>query len=250
MVVPAAKVREICTASEVALVRNSRAPSINLLTPAELKQHAVRARKLYDKWLALSRTQARARSGKVGFGETQANTELKLQIFADALKNFDDKLANQKPIAVAGKPMRPKTKKSRNLGHRATRAEIREELSEIKEALKEPARNAAKKKEVKKVAVKKTASAPAKKSAAASAGKQAKKVASAKSKAKKKTAKKTAPASSPSGNPGLGFDKDKLRQAKTAAKQSRLDRSGVTTRMRGHVSARGKRSQGRRDSKG
>jgi len=133
MVVPAAKVKEICTATEVVLVRNSRAPSINLLTPAELKQHAARARKLYDKWLALSRSQARARSGKVGFGETQANTELKLQIFADALKNFEGQISKQQPIAISSKSVAPKTKKSRNLGHRATRAEIRDELSEIKE---------------------------------------------------------------------------------------------------------------------
>ena len=37
--------------------------------------------------------------------------------------------------------------------------------------------------------------------------------------------------------------------AVTAAKQSRVVRSGKTTRMFGHVSARGKRAQARRDTK-
>jgi hypothetical protein len=38
--------------------------------------------------------------------------------------------------------------------------------------------------------------------------------------------------------------------AAAAAKQSRVSRSGLTTRVRGHVSARGKRAQARRDGQG
>ena len=40
------------------------------------------------------------------------------------------------------------------------------------------------------------------------------------------------------------------RLAKTAAKQARVKQAGLDSRFRGHVSARGKRGQGRRDSRG
>jgi hypothetical protein len=243
MAVPAAKVKEICTAQEAALVQASRKPDVDQLTPAELKQHIGRARQLYDKWLALSRSQARASGKKVGFGESKPNTELKSKAFGDAIKAFEDQLAKQSGSTVPKTKVAQKkivqkkvakTKQMRSDGHRVSRAEVRAELSAVKESLKEPARKAAKKKAAKKVAAQKLPAA-----AAAPVEKKA-----------KKTAKKTPPAISPMGNLGLGLDKEKLRQARTAAKQSRLDRSGVTTRMRGHVSARGQRAQGRRDSRG
>jgi hypothetical protein len=191
---------------------------------------------LYDKWLALGREQSRAKSKKVGFGESAANTKLKTEAFGDSLKAFEDQLAKQPGNAAPNKKV--VTKKKRNAGHRSDRFDVRKELREVKESLKEPARKAAKKKAVKKAAAKKkvvqkkvvepvTAEEPV-----------------------KKAVKRTRPKTAPGGNPGLNFDKGKARQAKTAAKQSRLDRSGVTSRVRGHVSARGKRSQGRRDSKG
>ena len=41
----------------------------------------------------------------------------------------------------------------------------------------------------------------------------------------------------------------KQRDAASAAKQSRIVRSGTSTRMRGHVASRGKRTRARRDSK-
>jgi hypothetical protein len=235
MAIPAAKLKEILTSDEAALVKASRGPSLAKLSAAELKKHATLARKHYDKWLALGREQSRAKGKKVGFGESAANTKLKTEAFGDALKAFESQLAQTGGVPAPKK--KPLTKKKRNAGHRATRMEVRDEIKEFKLELKEPARKAAKKKAAKKAAPKKVAKKPAE-----SAAPPTKKV----KKAKKKTPPKTAPA----GNPGLGFDKGKARSAKTAAKQSRLDRSGVTSRVRGHVSARGKRAQGRRDSRG
>lgn len=236
MAVPAAKIKEICTADEAKLVRASRKPELEKLSAAELKKHAAVARKLYDKWLALGREQSRAKSKKVGFGESASNTKLKTEAFGDALKAFEDQLARQPGTAAPKK--KAVTKKKRNAGHRSERFDVRKELREVKESLKEPARKAAKKKAVKKAAAKKKV--------------VQKKVAepAASEEPVKKAVKRTRPKTVPVGNKGLNLDKGKARQANTAAKQSRLDRSGVTSRVRGHVSARGKRSQGRRDAKG
>ena len=49
---------------------------------------------------------------------------------------------------------------------------------------------------------------------------------------------------------GLAFSPADQRKAMTAAKKSRVIRSGKTTRTLGHVAARGKRTQAKRDSKG
>ena len=223
MAIPAAKVKEICTPQEAALVRSSRNPALGKLTPAELKKNAARARKLYDKWLAQSRGQSRASSKKTGFGESKPNTSLKVEIFGDALKSYEDKLA--KLPAATGPKQKPKTKKARGAGHRSARAEIRHELALEKESLKKPA----KKHVTKKKSVKKTAKKVAKKKSAAKA------VVSPPPTGKKikKTSKKTSQAS----------------QAKTAAKKARIKRSGLDSRVLGHVSARGKRVQARRDAR-
>lgn len=238
MAVPAAKIKEICTADEAKLIRASRKPELEKLSSSELKKNAGRARKLYDKWLALSREQSRATGKKVGFGESAANTKLKTEAFGESLKAFESQLAKQEGSAAPKN--KSLTKKKRNAGHRAARAEVRGELSAVKESLKEPARKAAKKKAAKKAAAKK-------KTAKDAVVEQA---AESETTPKKKVPKRGRPAPTPTANLGLGLDKGKNRKANTAAKQSRLDRSGVTSRVRGHVTARGKRAQGRRDARG
>lgn len=44
-------------------------------------------------------------------------------------------------------------------------------------------------------------------------------------------------------------DRERQQQLQSAALRDRIKRTGLTSRVRGHVSARGKRSQARRDSK-
>jgi colicin import membrane protein len=239
MAVSLAKFKEIATAAELELVKASRA--VKELTTAEAKQLASRARKHYGKWLDLSRGQARELGKKVGFGEIKANTELKLQAFAEALKKFEDHLIKHGSAPPAKKKAVSKTKQTRNAGHRAARAAVRGELSAVQESFKEPARKASKKKAVKKAAAR---GAATKRQPAAEAADSVESV------PKKKLPKRGRPAPTPTANAGLELDKGKNRKASTAAKQARLDRSGVTSRVRGHVSARGKRSQGRRDAKG
>jgi hypothetical protein len=133
MIVSVAKLSTICSSSEIALVRSSRKPEMNQLTPVELKRLAVRARKLFDKSLDQGRTQARAKSRVFGSGSVAQRTQLRKQVFSEALKNFEARLAqlDATPAASAVKT-KPKTKKVRSAGHRATRAKVRKSLARQK----------------------------------------------------------------------------------------------------------------------
>jgi len=99
---------------------------------------AVRARKLVDKWKDLGRGQSRARTRQVGAGAVEVNTAIKGEIFRDALKNFEVKLAKfeGKVGSPSGKP-KPKTKpkKVRAVDHRASRAAVRKGMSAVEDLL-------------------------------------------------------------------------------------------------------------------
>jgi hypothetical protein len=87
---------------------------------------------------------------------------------------------------------------------------------------------------------------------ASTGAKKPSKAAAAKTKApsvKKKSATKKPPAAVPPEIPAMPLKGKKQLDATTAAKEARIQASGLTTRTRGHVSARGKRSQTRRDSR-
>lgn len=64
----------------------------------------------------------------------------------------------------------------------------------------------------------------------------------------KKNNRKSAP-SLPNPQPVSGPNRSRQRKAKAAAKLSRIRRSGLKSRVLGHVSASGKRAQARRDAK-
>jgi hypothetical protein len=102
MAIPASKIRSLCTGSEVALVRASRKPELEQLSHAAVKRLALRARKLFDKWQDLSRSQSRARARQVGAGSVDENTVLKAQIFRDALTSFETKLAKCEASLASG----------------------------------------------------------------------------------------------------------------------------------------------------
>jgi hypothetical protein len=199
MAVRMSQVKSVCTANEVALVAASRKPLLETLSPAELKRSARRARTLFDKWQGQARTQARAKRQKEGFGEEQARTQSKVDIFQEALRNFEKRLATVEK-ASAGKGARGKSaggkpKKARSAGHRSARADVRSQLAEppMVPRPKKPALTGIQKK--------------------------------------------------------LAADLGQQQSATAAATKSRVTQSGLTSRVRGHVSARGRRAQGRRDSK-
>ncbi len=178
-------------------------------------------------------------------------------------------------------------KKKRARGHREARAETRALLEDKRSKLTGASSSTSAKKKVakkkvakKKVAKKKVAGQPAvtkgkvtkKKSATKKAIKKTKvkKATTKPSAAKKVSAKKRAAAAAVSSQPsaakqkaakknslassqvtsGTNLNPSDQRSTKTKAKKARIQQSGLTTRTRGHISARGKRAQGRRDSRG
>lgn len=129
MTVSASKVSSLCTISEIQLVRASRRPELYQLTHSQLKRFTIRARKLADKWQDQSRGQARKLSRQFGSGLAATNARLKAQVFSEALKSFAARLAHLEPVSPAPNMSKPKTKKVRNAGHRATRAKVRKALA-------------------------------------------------------------------------------------------------------------------------
>jgi histone H1/5 len=236
-------VRALCTEPELALVVASRKPELKLLKPAQVERLRERARKLVDKWTDLSRQQTRKQNRKVGAVAEDTRSHQKAEIFAEALAAFDSRLAELQGGSKAKPKPKPAAKKpARTAAHRATRADVRSSLKDKKLALNESARKPAAapppaKQPEPPVAAEQAAPAEA----AAPSGKPVLPPRSRKALRPAPPAK--GPASRPQKNPA-----DQL-AAVTAAKQARVARSGVTTRMKGHVASRTRKAQARRDSK-
>jgi hypothetical protein len=261
MAIPASKVRAICTASEAELVRASRKSELDKLSHAEVEKLLGQARKLFRKWRDLGRDQARARSQQVGFGEKAANTKLKVELFGETVTRLEAQLAKLDKVE-AGAKATAVTKKDRSAEHRATRAAVRKGMTaagDLENETKFKKRKLLTSATTKAPAAKPIAAKPAAKPAPKAIAKPAVKPAPA-----KPTKSKPAPQSglsavdlvearslttlvSPSKFGQL--NPAKQRKAITAAKQSRVLRSGKTTRTLSHVKARGKRNQARRDAK-
>lgn len=249
MTVALAKVRSLCSDPEVNLVKASRRPELGTLTVAKTRQNIDRAKKHVDKWRDKGRDQSRAKSDKAGFPDQDTRTQTKTEIFEDALKNFEEHLAKLEAAGAEPAPKARKTqsKPARNATHRSSRAEVRQELAGKEEKLNQKKTASKKKSAPKKKAATKASpkSAAAKKAAKRKQAKTASKVKSAVEK-QLGAGGATDVSGSPTGSIGLNPTKKNQRKAKTAAKQARIAESGLTTRTRGHVSARTKRSAGRR----
>ncbi len=271
------ELKQLFTASELKLIESSRPPTLAKLSEAKLKKQITLTRQARDKWRDQSTRQRRDAQRAQGSRVTDAAARSadKNKVLTKALNDLQKQLDKIKagaaePGAKAPAPKGP-SKQKRAAGHRESRAEVRALLEEKRTKLtgasagkktatkKVAKKTVAKKKTATKKVVKKT---PTKQGAAKKAvGK--KKVAAkivavsavsgaAPPAAKKKTAKKNSAASSqsPTGQSArLNLNPADQRGAKTKAKKARIQQSGLTTRTRGHISARGKRSQGRRDSR-
>jgi hypothetical protein len=267
------KARELCTASELGLVAASRPTQLARLSQPELKRKIFRARTLRDKWRDLATRQRRGAQSRQAARVTDKNARSgeKHVLFAEVLARFEaqwEKVSSGAAGGGAGKgdaASRPPKQKRAKI-HRRARAEVRAGMEE--ERARRAARSAPPARKVAaapasaageaasdasapaaKPRKKKPARRPAKKAsktAAQAAAKSGKKVKASGKKAKKKPSRPpaTAEVESP-----LNTSRGKQLAAVTAAKRDRLKRSGVQSRIRGHVSARGKRSQSRRDSR-
>jgi hypothetical protein len=245
MAIPAATVKTICTRTEAELVRSSRPPRLGQLTLIEVKQLASRARKLSDKWSGQSRSQSRVQSRKAGRGESAKNTQLKAQAFREALKNFlaQETKLEKEPAARGPKAGRKAAKPRRTAKHRADRAATRKGLSAEKFQLNAPVRKRKAKKAAAKAAAPREEAAPAKPAAKPAAKKR--RTAAGDHEA----TTSVRPAAKKSGKKPAGLSLVGQRQAQQAAKKSRLAASGLISRVRGHVIARGRRKQASRDAK-
>jgi hypothetical protein len=255
-----AEARKICTQAELSLLMACRPKAIERLTADELKSAVTNARRLRDKWRDVATEQRRAtqRQQKSRVTDDNARSGEKAAIFAHAVKKFEGQL---KVVEAGGGPTKPAkrtgerkpTKAERGQSHRDVRATTRGYLKAAKQEMNVSAGTikGAKKKAAKKPGATATTgaskTAAAKKKGATAAKKAVTKVA-AKPAAKKTAKKKVAKAPKKAGL--VSKDAGKQLTATTAAKKSRIKASGLLARVRGHVVARGRRAQGKRDSRG
>ena len=284
------EVRLLCTKAEYALVAESRTPAIEQLTAMKLKTNTANARKLVDKWQKLSRGQSRDESRKTGEPDLASKTYTKHQVMHEALEAYQARLAVVATTATVEASAKKLTPRERTASARVSRQSARTELQGVKKTVNKvakarsiqaakkaapvkstpikaaPAKAAVKAAPVKATAVKATAV----KATAVKAS--TKKAPASKSEAAKKTLVKTAAkrtakrAEVASSAPALAVPKKVVKttakpgivaatpaakaQLAASAKSNRVKLSNRSSNIAGHVSAKGKRAQAKRDSKG
>jgi hypothetical protein len=210
------RAKELLTGAEKRFFDSSFGTSLAKATHAQVQAAIKQTRILRNKWRDLYQEQTRSakRGGKPAAGAGNARTQDKHEIFAAAVERFEKRLAELQKY-VTGAASAPKA-------------------APTKAAKVAP-------KPVKKAAAKQ---AVAKKPAAA-AQVSAKPVKAISKKARQAAALESL-AKSPA-TQAIRFDGAKQRSALTAAKAGRIKLQGLDGRRGGHVAARGKRAQARRD---
>ena len=284
------EVRLLCTKAEYSLVAESRTPAIEQLTAMKLKTNTANARKLVDKWQKLSRGQSRDESRKTGEPDLASKTYAKHQVMHEALEAYQARLAVAATTATVEASAKKLTPRERTASARVSRQSARTELQGVKKTVNKVAKarsiQAAKKAApVKAAPVKATPvkAAPVKAAVKAAPAKAApvkatavkastKKAPASKSEAAKKTLVKTAAkrtakrAEVASSSPAIAVPKKVVKttakpgivaatpaakaQLAASAKSNRVKLSNRSSNIAGHVSAKGKRAQAKRDSKG
>lgn len=244
MSVSSKQVKAVCTAAEFELVQHSRRPRLQQLQLAEARKCARRTRGLFDKWQGLARQQGRAQA-KQGVGSDAAQrTQLKARVFREALDAFEAHIAKLTGGKATGRgPARSETDQSakpRKSGPGAPSPKNEgEELASQPAAIPQGSAHAE----------------PGETSPPDSAGTPA-----SRARGKQAVAHDGAPSGGrvrrsraglrgveySGGGRGNAAGQRKL-QANARALENRIAASGKTTRVRGHVSARGRRKQARRD---
>jgi len=280
------EVRLLCTKAEYSLVAESRTPAIEKLTAMKLKTNTANARKLVDKWQKLSRGQSRDESRKTGEPDLASKTYTKHQVMHEALEAYQARLAVVATTASVEASAKKLTPRERTASARASRQSARTELQGVKKTVNKVAKarsiQAAKKAAPVKAAPVKAApvkvapvkAAPVKAAPVKAAPVKAvtKKAPASKSEAAKKTLVKTAAkrtakrAEVASSAPAIAVPKKVVKttakpgivaatpaakaQLAASAKSNRVKLSNRSSNIAGHVSAKGKRAQAKRDSKG
>jgi hypothetical protein len=206
-----ARAKKLCSDAEMRLVDDARKKHVAKCSEAQLKQRIKRAKKLRDKWKDKSRDQRRQEQKKQGARGVSASgrSQSKADLFGQVLECFQQHLANHSNAAGRGKAD----------GKKQSRAKSSRDQTKAKRSAKQGS--------PKKTAPKKKKSVP------------------------KKVVSKSLTSMKSISNPDSFAEKkpEKKKQIKVqaVAKKARVKKSGLTSRIRGHVSARTRRSQGRRD---
>jgi hypothetical protein len=247
-------VRDLFTATEYGLLEASyvEAPA------AELKKKLALARSLRDKWKDQYTRQRRARQTERGgrAGAENDRSHAKQELFAEAVRRFEALLLvvpEAAPVATKAARKKP-TKAGRTRAHRQDRVTTRKTLRPMATratAAKKAAPVAA---PAAPVVAAPVAPAPAAPAPVAAAKKTAprrppKGIKAPKVKGKAKGAKPAVETPSV-GRLGVAVPGPKSAAASAKAKKTGLKLTGLTTRTRGHVSAAGKRAQGKKDTRG
>ena len=274
MTISVSQARTLCTKAELDLVVSSTPRHIGKLDVKQLRSAIRRTRTMRDKWRDLGEQQIRGtKTNDPGnLDRANARSAEKLQLFNETLARYETRLervgAGGKQTAAGGSAATRTPKQVRAKGHRASRAEIRDQLNAKTDKLNKQPQSATKKKATaktgssatKKTATKKTAT---KKQAVEAATKPAKKSAATKRPVVKRlrvtdtdvNSSIAKPAGQPDPGigkkrsvPATGAEKKRNRKATTAAKAVRVSRSGAP-KIQAHISSQGKRNQARRNTR-
>lgn len=263
------EVKEIATSAELELYQLSRGRPLTSLSRDELRQQRTRAREFRKKWRDQYAEQRRSsqQSGKAKPSATQVRTQRKVQLFEEILKRFEDRLQKIDSGEVkspAGRTADTPTKQTRNRQERASRSEVRKAIRVTKKTIlaekDAPAQKAARPKKAK--ATPKSGQADASAVEPARNGKTRN--------APKVFQSELVPSELLNGDVGHLSDGhtagerntdsngkpaneqiDPVNQAVVAAavNQKVIDKTGLTNRVLGHVSAAGRRSQAARNAR-
>lgn len=246
--------KELCTAAELKLVEASRRDELASLSAKQLKGYIDRARKLRDKWRDVATKQRRDTQSAQNARVTSRNerSAKKAELFGEVLARFEARLpkaeaaeAKAAKSAARGQADGKPGKKGRALEHRARRADTRSDLEAQRAELDAKSTRQAKAKKNRPPAT----PAPAESNSPTE-------TAPADDAAAKKQARNRKPPATTAGKKALqrlpesdALSKRQQQAVKTAAKAARVKASGLTSRVRGHVSAATKRNQTRRDAR-
>ena len=244
------RVLGLCTAGERTLLASSEATSLANATRASVQALLVRARGIRDKWRGLFGQQTRLQKRASPSAATAANARslAKADLFAGAVKRFEDHLTTLLPASKPAAASKTKPKSARTAGHRMTRAAVKANLGQKAATINRTLAASASTGQSlgTRASTSQSLGARASTQPVAVTAPKAKAPAAA-AKPSKAAVRKLPPAKA--STQAIRFDLAQQRSAKTAANSGRLKAKGLTTRRAGHTLAAGKRAQARRDKR-
>lgn len=136
MAISLAQAKQLCTAAELQLVRDSLPPRVQNWTETQLKSKIARARQLRDKWRDQKVSQRRAAQKQAAHGQGQIRSLQKAELFGEVLSLLEAQRKSGN-AATADSAGRTVGKRKRSFGHRQVRAAVRQEMKTKRTSLKQ-----------------------------------------------------------------------------------------------------------------